>query len=96
QAIQLIKAFEQATDNYMPQPYPGKITLFLASELRINNSPTLEELAEKGLEIHEIPGYHLSMFKEPNVKVLTEKLKACLETVQTDNSKTNIKANKGV
>ncbi|NEO97699.1 MAG: amino acid adenylation domain-containing protein [Symploca sp. SIO2E9] len=84
QAIQLIKAFEQATDNYMPQPYSGKITLFLASELRINNSPTLEKLAERGLEIHEIPGYHLSMFKEPNVRVLAEKLKACLDKAQTE------------
>ena len=43
-------------------------------------------LAE-GVEIHLIPGSHRSVIKEPNVQLLAEKLKACLDLAQSEAAK---------
>ncbi|MBW4493512.1 MAG: amino acid adenylation domain-containing protein [Oscillatoria princeps RMCB-10] len=73
----------QAVRNYVPQVYPGRLTLFRALE-----RPTAEYydpllgwggLAAGGVEIQEVPGHHVTMMFEPYVRVLAEKLKACLE-----------------
>ena len=40
------------------------------------------ELLTGRIEIHETPGNHAEMFGEPNVRVLAEKLKACLENTR--------------
>ncbi len=84
-------AFEQhnwqASGNYVPQVYPGRITLFQAKEATLDFSyyPVTQlgwgELAAGGLDIYEIPGSHLSMVQEPHVQVLAEKLSACLVTL---------------
>jgi aspartate racemase len=63
------------------------VTLFKASEQAGTGSvgsyiePELgwSGLAAGGLEIHDVLGDHLGMLKEPNVRVLSEKLKACLD-----------------
>ena len=39
-------------------------------------------LLSKGIEVQDITGSHLDMLKEPNVRVLAEKLRACLDRVQ--------------
>ncbi|NEP35277.1 MAG: hypothetical protein F6K38_28820, partial [Moorea sp. SIO3B2] len=39
-------------------------------------------MAASGIEVHHIPGDHISMMLEPNVRVLAEKLKACLAVRQ--------------
>ena len=36
-------------------------------------------LATGGIEIHEVPGHHLSIILEPRVRVLAEKLQAALD-----------------
>ncbi len=77
----------QASIAYIPQVYPGRVTLFKASEQAGTGSvssyiePELgwSGLAAGGLEIHDVLGDHLGMLKEPNVRVLSEKLKACLD-----------------
>jgi amino acid adenylation domain-containing protein len=84
QDVNLLKAFYQASDTYIPQVYPGYITLFLSSELRLNNSPKLESLADGGFEIHEIFGYHHSMFEQPYVLALAEKLRVCIDKAQKE------------
>jgi thioesterase domain-containing protein len=35
-------------------------------------------------EIHKIPGVHEKIFDEPNVRVLAEKLRACLQTASRE------------
>jgi aspartate racemase len=75
----------QALRNYVPQVFPGRVTLFRSREQIIGVSsygdPQLGwgELAAGGLEFHDIPGTHLGMLQEPHVQVLAEKLKACLD-----------------
>jgi len=39
-------------------------------------------LAAGGLENQEIPGHHTSMFEEPHVRVLAEKLRECIDKSQ--------------
>jgi hypothetical protein len=41
-------------------------------------------MALGGVEIHEVPGDHLSMFQEPHVQVLAEKLRACIDKALQD------------
>jgi len=75
----------EAKSNYVPQVYPGHLTLFFSldknSRISYTVDPTLGwgNLAEKGLKIYEIPGSHLGMMAEPYVAVLAEKLQVCLE-----------------
>jgi aspartate racemase len=43
-----------------------------------------QKIAAGGLEVHDIPGDHIGILKEPHVRVLAEKLKACLDKAQVD------------
>jgi aspartate racemase len=81
---------QEAASNYVPQAYPGLVTLFRSMDKIASVSsyrdPLLGwgELALGGLEIHEVPSTHLGMLQEPHVQVLAEKLKACIDRVQRD------------
>jgi thioesterase domain-containing protein len=77
-----IKEFNSlAVRNYVPKVYDGRVTLFWASE-DLRTSKDLVEgwraLAGGGLEVHEIPGTHLDIIKEPHVGELAAKLRTCL------------------
>lgn len=83
------KAFIQACENYVPQVYPGRVTIFSANnreDAHTSNVPTelgWATLVSGGIELHNVPGDHLSILQEPLVQVLGEKLKDCLEKAQT-------------
>ena len=72
-----------AADKYSPRIYPGKITLFWATDWPTpsRNDARLcwAEFAEGGMELHRIPGSHGSFRFEPHVTVLAEKLDLCLK-----------------
>jgi aspartate racemase len=75
-----------AARNYVPGLYDGKVTLFWASkDLRASFDLVAgwRVLAESGMEVHEIPGTHLDIIKEPHVSELAAKLRSCLENAQT-------------
>ena len=79
----VFQANSQATLNYVPQVYPNRITLFRTSE-QVNTAdhdPTLgwSELTMQGVDVHVVPGNHLTMLRKPNVQVLTKQLRQCLE-----------------
>lgn len=70
-----------AVREYTPQVYDGKVTLFWASaDLRtsIDLVEGWRALAGGGMEVHEIPGSHLDIIKEPHVQELATKLSACI------------------
>jgi aspartate racemase len=75
----------RAAREYLPQVYPGRVTLFRASDRASSVSSQLDPelgwggLAVGGLEIYDAPGDHLGMLKEPHVKGLGEQLRACIE-----------------
>jgi acyl transferase domain-containing protein/thioesterase domain-containing protein/acyl carrier protein len=82
QLLNLFKVHSQAMLNYEPKIYPGKIIFFRASERDAFNSPHPERgwlnLADKGVEIQEIPGNHITMNTLPMVQVLADKLERYL------------------
>jgi thioesterase domain-containing protein len=74
----ILKAGSRAARNYDPKIYPGKITLFRATNLGggIEHDPQMgwDGLAGGGLETHVIPGYHAHIVLEPRVRVLAQHL----------------------
>ncbi|UBF27777.1 amino acid adenylation domain-containing protein [Kovacikia minuta CCNUW1] len=64
---------------YTPQPYSGQVTLFKAKgrddvDIEVGWSPLI-----KNLEVCEVPGDHMGMFCEPEVRILSEKLQSCID-----------------
>lgn len=81
----VIEANLQATQDYVPQVYLGRVDLFRAiyekAPVGWYFDPQLGwgSLAIKGVEIHSVPSHHHSLFSEPQLQALAEKLQACLE-----------------
>jgi thioesterase domain-containing protein len=66
---------------YAPRRYPGKVTLFRSQERSwyVHQDPTEGWQAyAAGLEIHDVPGDHASMLRDPHVSKLAQTLKDCL------------------
>jgi thioesterase domain-containing protein/aryl carrier-like protein len=69
---------------YEALPYPGRVTLFRATTpLSFIDMPTDLELgwgslAEAGVEVHEIPGTHREIMREPNVSVVAREVSGYL------------------
>jgi oxalate---CoA ligase len=77
------KANKKAVKSYVPKVYPGNVTVFRAEKQPVGCIPDLElgwgRYVSGGIEVHTVPGYHANVIREPFVKVLGQKLKACLE-----------------
>ena len=77
-----------ASRNYVARPYPGKVTVFMASDQLPSNKHLLRtvwgRVASSGAEFHEVPGDHVTMIEEPHVKVLAEKLRACMDSFRQE------------
>ncbi len=78
---------ERAETKYKPRAYPGRIVLFRPTACDgYEYSPDRgwSELAEHGLEIHDIPGKHPTifnpLFEHRHMPVIAEKLDACIRT----------------
>jgi len=86
QNFEVLDANLEASKNYVPQIYPGSVTVFRCSlQLpKYSHDPYLGwgELVTGKLESHETPGDHDLILREPRVRVLAEKLKLCLEKTQ--------------
>ncbi|MFZ0769884.1 MAG: amino acid adenylation domain-containing protein [Candidatus Sulfotelmatobacter sp.] len=71
-----------AFSRYEPQPYPGKIVLHQSSDWP--TGPYFDfklgwkDLVAGGIEFYSIPGNHPSMFTEPNVNLVAQKLRPYL------------------
>ncbi len=90
--VQLLKT--NSLVNYVPQQvYPIRITLLRASETSVveeSNSEVISEILQDStwgwskfstepVDIHFVPGNHVTMMTQPHVQVLAERLKACIE-----------------
>jgi thioesterase domain-containing protein len=67
--------------NYLPQFYPGSVTLFPASESTNNPRASTDLwalLAGEGVVLHYIPGGHENVLSEPYVGTLAKTLTNCL------------------
>jgi amino acid adenylation domain-containing protein/non-ribosomal peptide synthase protein (TIGR01720 family) len=67
---------------YQLAPYPGKITLFQTAErARTGLAVSWESLAGAGLEVHTIPGTHMTLLHPPAVTLLAQALGECLNEI---------------
>ncbi len=75
-----------ARRRYQLRPFAGKIDLF-----RVEHQPSADlfeqdpflgwnGMALGGIEVHDLPGYHGQHLREPNVKILGQKMLRCLDS----------------
>jgi thioesterase domain-containing protein len=68
---------------YQPTAYGGRVTLFKCTQPRgrSGRDPTLGwgMLAADGVDVHDMPGEHLTLLRDPHVRTLAERLHGCLE-----------------
>jgi thioesterase domain-containing protein/acyl carrier protein len=75
---------------YIPNLYQGRVTYFRAIEVPETDQWYVDpfvgwsKLATEGFDIQEVPGNHTTMFSEPQVQIMVEKLKVCLEKAQAN------------
>ena len=76
--LQQKKEHQKVNRNYVIQPYPGHINLFRAIE-DMNPKLGWQQLAQSGLSVYDIPGEHLEILREPNVRILAQQLQLAID-----------------
>lgn len=73
----------KAIRNYIPETYSGRVIFFRALQrdavTPLNPELAWIDLVKGGLNIHEVPGNHITMNFSPNVQVLADRLRAYLD-----------------
>lgn len=85
--VEVFKANSRAWSVYVPRPGRARLTLFKAQE-----QPAGEDeadgtlgwgaLSPQPVELHVVPGDHISMLAEPHVRSLAQRVQECLERAQ--------------
>jgi thioesterase domain-containing protein/acyl carrier protein len=87
---QVFQANMEAITQYRPKPYRGKITLFRATEhtTPMHKDPHLGwgRWAGDRVDVYEVPGNHVTMFRPPIIKIVAEHLTACLARDQSESA----------
>ncbi|ARV58500.1 acyl-CoA synthetase [Nostocales cyanobacterium HT-58-2] len=91
QHLEIIDANDQAQRQYAFQVYPGQMTLLRTEDKNRDTAVGMQydplfgwgELVAGGIDVHYVPGSHLTLLDEPHVQVLAEKLKLCLDKAYT-------------
>ncbi|PHN08617.1 non-ribosomal peptide synthetase [Flavilitoribacter nigricans] len=83
----LVESMNEAYARYTWSPFPGRIHFIRSSEFhsRPDKKYHLKQwrkLAGGELNVQVVPGHHLTLFKEPEVRGLARKITECLETVK--------------
>jgi hypothetical protein len=80
-----LDALGRARLSYVPQTYHGRITCILLEQFSRNYKEAIGDwykIADGGLDVRFVPGTILSMWQEPRVQILAEKLKSSLDDAQ--------------
>lgn len=80
--------YNAAFRNYKLTPYDGRVDVF-RSKRQTYYMPDFKYLgwkpyAKQGVVVHEVPGYHLDMFKYPNVEGFAKILQDCLDKATSE------------
>ena len=82
----MIERHLEALFSYQHQPYPGRLLFYRAAIRRRWDPPHPErpwvELAQGGIEIHVVPGDHLSMLAPPQVETVAAHLGVALDRLK--------------
>lgn len=80
---EVFQANSRAAGQYALKPYPGKVTLLRASDQSLRSGDDVysawRDLVQGGLDIQEIPGSHNGILLEPEVSILAQRLKSCID-----------------
>ncbi|MFH2064712.1 MAG: amino acid adenylation domain-containing protein [Pseudomonadota bacterium] len=78
-----LQMYKRISKYYMPQSYKGKAFL-IKSTLDFHQTESFwQNYITEDLEIHEVPGRHLDMFKDPYAhQILAQEFKKCLNKAQ--------------
>jgi amino acid adenylation domain-containing protein len=79
--LRIVYANAQAAYRYTAQPYSGRVTLFKAAEsaYTVGSDRTLGWSAlATDVQLHQVPGNHLSLLRQPHVQTLAQQLRQCL------------------
>ena len=82
-ALDLVqRANRRALSAYKLHPYPGRITLFRSQDPGDGYEYPADygwtQFAKGGIQIHEVPGDHQTIFAQPNVRTLAARLDTCI------------------
>ena len=84
--IELCKSDFRASRNYVLHRYPGRVTLFRASEdlsgNRLDSTLGWSDWADGGVDVQIVPGNHATMVYKPNVETLAAKMAASIDQAQ--------------
>ncbi|OUL34272.1 hypothetical protein BV372_14215 [Nostoc sp. T09] len=84
------EANKQAARDYVLQVYPGRVTVFRAEERfalekrEVDSKMGWSEMVLGRLDIQNVPGNHDSIFREPHVRTLSEKMRICIDQAIAD------------
>lgn len=81
--IRVYDADSRATVKYRPQVYPGRIVYIQSEEATQDTIQAWRKIASHGLDLFDAPGDHVGMMKEPHVRVVADRLRACLADIQS-------------
>lgn len=79
--MRVYDADSRATVSYRPQTYPGRIVYIQSEEATPDTIQAWREIASGGLDLFDAPGDHVGMMKEPHVRVVADRLQACLAAI---------------
>ena len=78
-------AHQEAMHKYTPAPYNGRVVYFRPTTQAKGNSMTMHlswiDLIKGGLELHQIPGDHITMNEHPNVAILAAHLTNAIKNI---------------
>jgi thioesterase domain-containing protein len=82
--LQVLKANDQTV--YVPKEvYRNRITLLRTSEQLYDDlAMGWDKVSSEQVQIHDVPGDHITMLTEPHVQILAKQLRACLDQAQAD------------
>ncbi|HUY12295.1 MAG TPA: amino acid adenylation domain-containing protein [Terriglobia bacterium] len=84
-------ACSKAERDYRLRPYQGEAALFIPSKesIRSSQDPAIVwgRWITEGVEVHEIPGDHGSIMREPLVRNLAENIRECLDRAMSQRTK---------
>jgi thioesterase domain-containing protein len=81
--LEVYRTNAKAESRYVPQSYPGTITLFKTSRLFFpDQTMGWGKLAAGGVRIVEVPGTHTTMLDEPHVETVALQIKCCLNQAE--------------
>jgi amino acid adenylation domain-containing protein len=86
QSRRLLEHHFQVLRDYVPRPYPGRVTLLRARAQSLSRLQGRDlgwgALAGGGSDVIIVPGSHDTLLKEPYVRALAGRLRACLENAE--------------